>query len=143
MNGALLIVGYLELTHDATIGYLHHYHLGGFAILHKHHMMATDGLDGVYLGSLGGSILPHGLTFLRHFGHTILMGHEDMTIGHQHGIAYLTTLQMVIVTPRHLSVFDNEHAALLALTGIEKVVTRQRGINGRLLLRFASLCCSY
>lgn len=80
VNGALLIVGYLELTHDATIGYLHHYHLGGFAILHKHHMMATDGLDGVYLGSLGGSILPHGLTFLA----SLRPHHTDGPRGYDH-----------------------------------------------------------
>ena len=64
------------------------------------------------------------------------MGHKDMAIGHEYGIADLAAFQLVVITPGHLPFFDDEHPALLALSGIEKVVTGEIFIH--LLCRYAS-----
>ena len=125
MHRAFSIGGQFKLTDDATLRNRHDHRLGRPSVLHEHHMTASDGLNGVNLSALGRVILPDGLALLSDLGHAILVGHEDMAVAHQHGIADLASLQLVIVTPGHLSVFDDEHTALLALSGIEEVVARQ------------------
>ena len=56
---------------------------------------------------------------------TVLMGHQYMSITQKHGIADFTTVQPVLISPVHLSIFHNEHPSLLTLPGIEKVMPRQ------------------
>ena len=112
-----------ELPDDVEARNLHHHSLGGASVLHKYHVGAADGLDGVYLSSLRRSILPDGLSVSVHFGHAILMSHKDMPVCHQHGIADFATAQSVPVTPADLSVLDYEHTALLALPRIKEIVS--------------------
>ena len=88
-------------------------------------MLTAHRLNGVNLGTLGGSIAPHGLVVLRQFGNAILVSNENVTVGHQHGIANLAPSLPVLVGPSHLSFVDDEHTHTLALSSIEKVVAVQ------------------
>ena len=137
VHGSFLVDGQLKLAHDAALGDFHHHGLSRFAVLHKHHMRPADRLDGVNLRSFRRRIAPDGLRGLCHLSYAILMGHQDMSVAHQHGIADLTALQPVLIGPAHLSVLHDEHPSLLALSGIEEVMPRQTLI--RLLCRRTTL----
>ena len=114
-----------KLPHDFATGNLHHHCLGRLAVLHEHHVLASDGLHGVNLRTLRCRILPDGLSVGIHLGHPILMGHQYVSVRHQYGVANLAALQLVLITPADLSVPDDEHAALLALPGIKEIVSRK------------------
>lgn len=92
-------------------------------------MRLADGLNGMDLRTLRRSILPYGLTLLIHLGHPILMGHEDMPVAHQHGIADLSPLQLILIRPVHLSILHDEHPPLFTLPGIEEIMPRQTRVN--------------
>ena len=123
MDRAFLVIGQLKLADNTASGNLHDDSLGRLSVLNEHHMRAPDGLSGVNLRSLRRLIAPNGLSVLVNFGHAILMGHEHVAVGHQHSIADFATLQLVLIGPAHLSVLYDEHASLLALPGIEEVMT--------------------
>ena len=100
------------------------------AILDKQHTVATNRLDGMYLCTLWRIVLPSRLIVLRHLADTILMSHQHVSVRHQHGITDLAASLRIIIPPRHLSVFHDKHAALLAFAGIQKVVARKTPVNG-------------
>ena len=127
--GAFFVGGQLKLAHNPALGNFHHHRLRRPPVLHKHHMLPADGLYGVDFRSLGGGIAPQGLAGLRHLGHSVLVGHQNVAVGHEHGIADFAALQPVVVAPRHLPVFHHEHSPLLALPGIEEVVAGQRLVH--------------
>ena len=137
VDGALLARRQLKLAHDARRGNLHDDTLGRAAVLDEHHVATAYGLYGVNLGALGGGILPDGLALLRHLGDAILVGQQDVSIFHQHGVADLALVQPVLIGPADLSVLDDEHAALLALPGVEEVVAGERLVD---VLRCQSHC---
>ena len=66
--------------HDASGGNLHHHSFGWFAVLYEHYVISSDGLNGVYFCTCWGCILPYDLLLLCHFGHSILMRHEDVSV---------------------------------------------------------------
>ena len=59
-----------------------------------------------------------------HLRHTILMGYEDMPVGHEHRIADFAATQQVLVAPADLSILHDEHPPLFALSSIEELMSR-------------------
>ena len=100
----------------------------------------SDGLYGVDLRTLRGSILPDSLSVGIHLGHTILMSHQYVAVGfpgfarrpvafHQHSITDFASFQLVLIAPLHFTVLHDKHATLLALSRIEKVMPCQIRVN--------------
>ena len=95
-------------------------------------MLTTTGLDGMNLRTLRCIILPYRLPLLRHLADTILMSHQHVTIRHQHGITNLAASLWIVILPRHLSVFDDIHATLLAFASIQEVIAAETSVNSPL-----------
>ena len=108
--------------YDLLGWYFHDYRLSWLAVLYKHHVRFSNGLNGVDLRAFWCSIAPDGLLILSHLRHAILMCHEYMAVAHQHCIADFTTLQLVFITPADLSVLYDKHPSLFTLSGIEEIV---------------------
>ena len=121
--------GQLKLTHYCRRWNRHYDSLCRLSVLHKDNMILAYWLDGMYLCSFRRSILPYGISVLCHLCHAILMCHQYVSVPHQDSIAYLATLQLVLISPRHLPVLYNEHPALLTLPRIKEIVTRQAVIH--------------
>ena len=92
-------------------------------------MCLSDGLQSVNLGAFGGSIAPKGLSLLVHLCYTILVSYHDVAIAQEDCIADFAALQPIVVAPLYLTVFDDEHASLLALTGVEEVMSLEAVID--------------
>ena len=129
VNRALWGDRQLKLTHYCCRWNRHYDSLCRLSVLHKYNMILANWLYGMYFCSLWSSILPNSITILCHLCHTILMCHQYVSILHQDSITYLTTLQLVLISPSHLSILHNEHSALLTLSRIEEIVTRQTLIH--------------
>ena len=141
MYRTLFIDGKFELPDDAAGGYFHNDSLCRASVLHEDDVCLSDGLQGMNLCPFGGCVTPKGLSILVHLCHAILVSHHDVSIAEQDGIADFASFQLVVITPRNLSILDDEHTALLALSGIEEVMPSEARID--CILGKGAECQSY
>lgn len=100
----------------------------GLPFFNEYHMSTSDRLQRMYLCAFWSIVLPNHLLVLSDFHYAILVSNQDITIGQENSIADFSTSASIMVFPAYLSVFDNKHSWIHALTSIEEIVTTKRFI---------------
>ena len=126
--GPFLRDGEFKFTYNVFRRDFHDDRLCRLSVLHEHHMGASNRLKSMDFRAFRCFVVPQCLAVVEvlacgDFRNSVLMSHEDMSVGEQYGVADFTTSKFVAVSPSQLTVLDDEHTPLLALSGIEEVVT--------------------